>query len=67
MPGSGENTAGALRPDLPKGTDFASPGQRELDAIDERTNNRPCHSLGWMIPNEAWSAQIQLLTIAIGT
>ena len=55
-----------LRLDLPQGTGFASSSQRDLEAIDERMNDRPCPTLGWMIPNEARSAQIQLLSIAIG-
>ena len=50
---------------LPQGTGSAPSRQRDPEAIDERTNDRPCPTLGWMIPNEAWSAQIQLLRIVI--
>jgi IS30 family transposase len=65
--GSSENTNGLLRQYLPRHVDLSRPSQRELNAIAARLNNRPRKTLGWMTPNEAWAAQLQSPTVALGT
>ena len=65
--GSNENTNGLLRQYLPKNVDLARFSQCELNAIAARLNNRPRKTLNWMTPNEAWTAQLKSLTVALGT
>ena len=65
--GSNENTHGLLRQYLPKNAPLDHFSQRELNTIAQRLNNRPRKTLGWMTPNEAWTAHLQSLNVALGT
>lgn len=48
-----ENTNGLIRQYLPKGTDFTTITQEQLNHILERLNNRPRKKLGFRTPKEA--------------
>lgn len=65
--GTSENTNGLLRQYLPKHTDLSVLSQRQLNMIAQRLNNRPRQTLNWMTPNEAWSAQLTSINVALGT
>ncbi len=48
-----ENTNGLIRQYLPKGTDFTTLTQEQLNHILDRLNNRPRKKLGFRTPREA--------------
>jgi len=50
--GSNENINGLIRFFFPKGTDFLSVSQDELDFVISLINNRPRKCLGWLSPFE---------------
>ena len=50
--GSNENTNGLLRQYFPKGTDFASVNEADLDAVADELNDRPRKRLGYHKPIE---------------
>jgi transposase, IS30 family len=50
--GSNENTNGLLRQYFPKGTDFSTITEAELDAVADELNQRPRKRLGFANPNE---------------
>jgi hypothetical protein len=50
--GSDENTNGLLRQYLPKGTDFSTLTEAELDAVADELNDRPRKRLGFANPTE---------------
>jgi len=56
--GTNENTNGLLRRYLPKGTNFDSLTQRELDEIVEEINNRPRKCLKYYTPNEVFKKEL---------
>lgn len=53
--GTNEHFNGRLRRYLPKGTDFTSLTQTDLDDIVESINNQPLKCLNWATPNEAFN------------
>jgi IS30 family transposase len=50
--GTNENTNGLLRQYFPKGTDFSSVSETDLDAVADELNDRPRKRLGFYKPNE---------------
>ena len=50
--GSNENTNGLLRQYFPKGTDFSTVTETELDAVADELNDRPRKRLGFAKPTE---------------
>jgi transposase, IS30 family len=50
--GSNENTNGLLRQYFPKGTDFSTITQAELDRVADELNDRPRKRLGFYKPSE---------------
>lgn len=65
--GSNENTNGLLRQYLPKGTDLSLYSQHQLDEIAHRLNTRPRAALGFLMPIEAYQAELDKLnqTVAL--
>ena len=51
--GTNENTNGLVRQYFPKGTDFSSVTDAEVEAARDELNGRPRKTLGWMSPAEA--------------
>lgn len=51
--GGVENTIGLIRRYLPKNTNLATVTDDELQAIEDRINNRPRKKLNYLTPNEA--------------
>jgi len=52
--GKNENTNGRLRRVYPKGFDFATISQRELDKVVWKMNHTPRKSLSWQTPSEVY-------------
>ncbi|MFP3456337.1 IS30 family transposase [Psychrobacter sp. SIMBA_152] len=50
--GTNENTNGLIRKYLPKGCDFRQVSDDEVQAIEDRINNRPRKRLGFRMPNQ---------------
>jgi IS30 family transposase len=50
--GSNENTNGLLRQYFPKGTDFATVSESQLDAVADELNDRPRKRLAFAKPIE---------------
>lgn len=55
--GSNENMNGLLRFFFPKGFDFRSITQEEVDEVVELINHRPRKCLGWKTPHEVFYSQ----------
>lgn len=51
--GTNENTNGLVRQYFPKGTDFSSVTDAEVEAARDELNGRPRKTLGWRSPAEA--------------
>ncbi|MDN3454739.1 IS30 family transposase, partial [Psychrobacter sp. APC 3350] len=52
--GTNENTNGLIREYLPKGCDFRQVSDDEIQAIEDRINNRPRKRLGFRTPNQVF-------------
>jgi len=52
--GLNENTNGLIRQYFPKGTDFRTITDEEVQAVVDKLNNRPRKSLGYRTPNEVF-------------
>ena len=50
---------GLLRQYLPKGSDLGMHSAHDLAAVEDRLNNRPRKTLGWMTPAQVLAARIQ--------
>jgi len=57
--GLNEHTNGLLRDFFPKGTDFRTVSQEELDRVVDLINNRPRRSLNFRTPKEVLEAKIK--------
>jgi transposase, IS30 family len=53
---SNENTNGLLRQYFPKRTDLSVHGAEDLEAVEQRLNNRPRKTLGWLTPTQVFAA-----------
>jgi len=56
--GANENANGLLREYFPKGTDFATISDEEIEAVELRLNSRPRKRLGWLSPLQAVSVAL---------
>ena len=63
--GSNEYHNGLLRRYFPKGTDFRSVSQEEIDDVVEEINNRPRKCLGYYTPNEVFLRELNKGGVAI--
>ena len=52
--GLNENTNGLIRQYFPKGSDFSSINQEQIDEVINKLNNRPRKCLGFLTPNEVF-------------
>jgi transposase, IS30 family len=51
--GSVENMNGRIRVTIPKGTDFSTYTDKDIQALEDRLNNTPRKCLGYLTPKEA--------------
>jgi IS30 family transposase len=58
--GTNENTNGLIRWYFPKGTDFATIPDIEIEAVERALNNRPRKRLGWKTPLEAFNESVAI-------
>jgi IS30 family transposase len=56
--GTNENTNGLLRQYFPKGTDLRTYTLADLQAVEQRINNRPRKRLAWRSPARATEAEL---------
>lgn len=63
--GTNENTNGLVRRFLPKGTDFRSVTQQQLDYITGQINNRPRKKLAYRTSNEVFQEQRTKALVAL--
>lgn len=61
--GGVENIIGLVREYLPKGTDLSKVSDREIQAIQDKLNNRPRKCLGYLTPNEVLSKYLKKLGV----
>ena len=57
--GSNENTNGLLRQYFPKRSDLRVYTPADLTAIEDRLNNRPRKTLGWLTPAQVFAAALR--------
>lgn len=60
--GLNENTNGLLRQYFPKKSRWGNITHNQVAKVQERLNNRPRKSLGYLTPNEIYFKELQLLT-----
>ena len=58
--GTNENTNGLIRWYFPKGTDFATIPDIEIEAVERALNNRPRKRLGWKTPLEVFNESVAI-------
>lgn len=52
--GLNENTNGLIRQYIKKGSSFENISEEKIQFIEDRLNNRPRKSLGYLTPNQVW-------------
>jgi len=62
--GTNENTNGLVRQYLPKGSDFATLTDHEVQLIADKLNHRPRKTLGFQTPQQVYE---QLTNVALTT
>jgi IS30 family transposase len=55
---SNENTNGLLRQYFPKRTDLSVHRPEDLEAVEQRLNNRPRKTLRWLTPAQVFAARL---------
>jgi IS30 family transposase len=60
--GSNENTNGLLREFIPKGTDFSTLTQADLDHYVQLINNRPRKRHNFLSPQELFNQELRRCT-----
>lgn len=63
--GTNENTNGLLRRYFPKGTDFTTVTDDELQEVVDELNDRPRKCLNYATPNEIFDEQVQAAGVAL--
>ena len=58
--GTNENTNGLIRWYFPKGTDFATISDDDIQRVEKALNNRPRKRLGWRTPLEVFNGSVAL-------
>lgn len=58
--GSNENTNGLIRFFFPKGFDFRTVTDEDVQLVEDLINNRPRKCLGWKTPNEVFAESVAL-------
>jgi transposase, IS30 family len=61
--GSVENVIGLVREYFPKGTDLSKVTDDEIQAVQDRLNNRPRKSLNYLTPHEVLSSHLKKLGV----
>lgn len=56
--GLNENTNGLIRQYIKKGSSFEDITEERIQFIEDRLNNRPRKSLGYLTPNQVWNAAV---------
>lgn len=62
--GTNENTNGLLRQYFPKGTDFTTISQDEIDQVEEQLNGRPRKCLQFLTPDEAFTSYLRVALLS---
>ena len=62
--GANENTNGLLRRFFPKGTDFMTLNENDVQRAVNRLNHRPRKTLGYKTPYEIFTGQSEILVAA---
>jgi len=65
--GTNENTSGLLRQCFPKGTDLSVHSADALAAVAAALNTRPCKTLGWRTPAEAFDQVLRSVHAGVAT
>jgi IS30 family transposase len=63
--GTVENINGLIRRFFPKGTDFATITDEQIQEVENWINNRPMKVLGYKSPNEKYAELLQNMSVAI--
>jgi IS30 family transposase len=61
--GTNENTNGLLRQFIPKGTDFNTVSEEDLERYVNLINNRPRKRLNWKSPNQVFEAEMNSVAL----
>lgn len=62
--GTNENTNGLLRQFFPKGTDFTTISQEEIDHVEGLLNGRPRKCLQFLTPDEAFTSYLRVALLS---